>query len=192
MKKKLKVEGELQRLRAFVEARLADLAAEIKRLKAQIGGTARPHHAPAPAPAAPPPAPPAKASVAARAKRQPASTKKKAAGAKHKIARNPGALADALKAHKHHKELVRVGKQRDQLLRSLVPLYVARSLSGVDVNSGAISSFWKAQGVSYAGPNAAKALRAHVGYATKSGRGWAITPTGVKYVEAALAKDVAA
>lgn len=99
------------------------------------------------------------------------------------------ALVRALKSHKRGKQLVAVGKQPDQLLRSLIPLYLARELSGVEVNSGAISAFWKKQGVSYAGPNAAKALRKRIGYArqVEHGKGWSITVNGVKYVEAALA-----
>lgn len=102
------------------------------------------------------------------------------------------ALLSALKTHKKGKELVKAGKLPDQLLRSLIPLYVARGLDGAEVNSGAISAFWKVHGVKYAGPNAAKALRGHVGYANKSGKGWAISPNGVKYVEAALSKKLAA
>ncbi|MBS2033261.1 MAG: hypothetical protein JST54_35635 [Deltaproteobacteria bacterium] len=102
------------------------------------------------------------------------------------------AILHALKTHKRGKDLLRIGKQRDQLLRSLIPLYLAKGLSGVEVNSGAISAFWKKQGISYAGPNAAKALREHIGNATKSGKGWAITPNGIKYVEAALGKRMAA
>jgi len=104
------------------------------------------------------------------------------------------ALLHALKVHKRGKDLLRIGKQRDQLLRSLIPLYLAKDVAGVDVNSGAISAFWKAQGISFAGPNAAKALREHFGNATlsKVGKGWVITPNGIKYVDAALGKRMAA
>jgi hypothetical protein len=96
----------------------------------------------------------------------------------------------ALAKHPRRNELVRAGKEKDQLLRSLVPLYIARTL-GVEVNSGLISRFWKQHGVSYAAPNAAKALREHVGYARATKTGRQITPNGVKYVESALQRRAA-
>ena len=100
------------------------------------------------------------------------------------------ALKAALLKHPRRAELVAAGKRKDQLLRSLVPLYLARALE-IEVNSGLISRFWKVQGVSYAPPNAAKALRNHVGYARPSKTGQRITPNGVRYVEAHLARKAA-
>lgn len=96
-------------------------------------------------------------------------------------------LLDVLAAHPKGPALAKAGKQKDQLLRSLIPLYLARSLDGVEVTSGTTSKFWARHGVTYAAPNAAKALREHVGYAKRTARGPRITPNGVKYVEAALA-----
>jgi len=96
-------------------------------------------------------------------------------------------LSQALARHPRRAGLVRAGKQKDQLLRSLVPLYLARPL-GLEVNSGLISRFWKLQGVKYAPPNAAKALRNHAGYAKQTKAGRLISPNGVKYVESALRK----
>lgn len=118
-----------------------------------------------------------------------AQAKPKVTHAKKRASGHGDALVQALKSHKRGKQLVAAGKQPDQLLRSLIPLYLARELSGVEVNSGAISAFWKKQGVSYAGPNAAKALRKRIGFArqVEHGKGWSITVNGVKYVEAALA-----
>ena len=81
--------------------------------------------------------------------------------------------------------LIKAGKQKDQLLRSLIPLYLARN-SEVEITSGVVSNFWKLHGVKYAAPNAAKALREHVGYARNTKTGKAITPNGIKYVEQAL------
>jgi hypothetical protein len=95
------------------------------------------------------------------------------------LAKHPGKTA-----------LIKAGQQPDQLLRSLIPLYVAQG-SGVDVTSGVITNFWKKHGVSFAAPNAAKALREHVGYARQTKAGREITPNGVKYVEAAVQKKAA-
>ncbi len=100
------------------------------------------------------------------------------------------ALNDALANHPRRADLVRAGSQKDQLLRSLVPLYLGR-IANVEVNSGLISRFWKKQGVSYFASNAAKALREHVGYARATKTGRLITPNGVKYIESALAKTAA-
>lgn len=99
-----------------------------------------------------------------------------------------GVLEKVLKAwHLHPKKhaFAKAGKKKDQLLRSLIPLYLGRK-DGLEITSGVMSKFWGKHGVKYQAPNAAKALREHVGYAklTKSGR--QITPHGVKYVEAAL------
>lgn len=95
-------------------------------------------------------------------------------------------LVAKLEAHPRRAELVRAGKQKDQLLRSLIPLYLVRS--GEGVTSGVTSHFWQAHGVKYAAPNAAKALREHKGYAKAHKGGRQITPLGIKYVEAALKK----
>ncbi len=95
-------------------------------------------------------------------------------------------LVEALRAHPQSKELIQVGQQqKDQLLRSLIPLYLARSLD-VEVTSGTTSRFWGELGVSYAAPNAAKALRTHTGYAAETKKGRSITAKGVKYVEQAM------
>ncbi|MEW6429999.1 MAG: hypothetical protein AB1730_00715 [Myxococcota bacterium] len=122
-----------------------------------------------------------------------ASSKKKKAPAKEG-ARGAAKSADpldqllaALAAHPKGAQLAKAGKQKDQLLRSLIPLYLARSLDGVAISSGTTSRFWAHHGVKYAAPNAAKALREHVGYARRTAKGPQITPNGVKYVDAALA-----
>lgn len=90
----------------------------------------------------------------------------------------------ALETHPKKAALIKAGKQKDQLLRSLIPLYVAKG--NVEVSSGTTSKFWAAHGVTYAAPNVAKALREHVGYARRTAKGPQITPNGIKYVEAAL------
>ncbi|SEM13623.1 hypothetical protein SAMN05444354_11243 [Stigmatella aurantiaca] len=95
-------------------------------------------------------------------------------------------LVDALKGHPQQKDLVTAGQQqKDQLLRSLIPLYLARALN-LEVTSGTTSRFWGTFGVSYAAPNAAKALRMNTGYAQETRKGKAITSKGVRYVEQAL------
>lgn len=93
-------------------------------------------------------------------------------------------LVAALEAHPRRAELIRAGKKKDQLLRSLIPLYLVRS--GEGISSGVTSKFWHAHGLNYAAPNAAKALREHKGYAKATKGGRRITATGVKYVETAL------
>ena len=94
-------------------------------------------------------------------------------------------LVEALRAHPNQKGLVTAGQQKDQLLRSLIPLYLARSLD-LEVTSGTTSKFWEELGISYAAPNAAKALRTHTGYAAETKKGRAITAKGIKYVEQAV------
>lgn len=95
-------------------------------------------------------------------------------------------LVDALKSHPQQKDLVSAGQQqKDQLLRSLIPLYLARSLD-MEVTSGTTSRFWGEFGVTYAAPNAAKALRMNTGYAQETKKGKAITSKGIKYVEQAM------
>jgi len=117
-------------------------------------------------------------------KKKPAAKAAKAAG---QAATPLDQLLRVLASHPKGAQLARAGKQKDQLLRSLIPLYLARSLNGVEISSGTTSKFWAKHGVKYAAPNAAKALREHVGYARRTAKGPQITPNGVKYVEAALA-----
>jgi hypothetical protein len=93
-------------------------------------------------------------------------------------------LADA-EAHPLRAALLKAGKQKDQLLRSLIPLFISRG--AYEVTSGTTSKFWAKHGVTYAAPNAAKALREHAGYARRTAKGNQITPNGIKYVEQALA-----
>lgn len=98
-----------------------------------------------------------------------------------------GQLMDALRSHPRYEELRSAGKLKDQLVRSLIPLYLARAVElDVEVTSGTTSRFWGELGVTYAAPNAAKALRLHAGYAQDTKKGKAITPKGVQYVEEAL------
>lgn len=99
-------------------------------------------------------------------------------------------LVSALEAHPRRQELVKAGRRPDQLLRSLIPLYLVRKGDGV--SSGVTSKFWDLHGVRYAAPNAAKALREHKGFARNFKGGRQITPTGVKYVEQALKAKKAA
>ena len=97
------------------------------------------------------------------------------------------ALHDALEAHPSKATLVKLGKKKDQLLRALVPLYLGRNAKG-EISSGVTSKFWAKHGIKFAAPNAAKALREHKGYSTRSKTGTAISHNGVKYVEEALKK----
>lgn len=109
-----------------------------------------------------------------------------ASSAKGKIAAG-GALDELMKkwqAHPKKSALVKVGKQKDQLLRSLIPLYLSEGK--IEVTSGTMSRFWAKHGLTYAAPNAAKALRLHPGYAKRTAKGQQITSNGVKYVEQAL------
>jgi hypothetical protein len=93
-------------------------------------------------------------------------------------------LVTALEAHPRRSDLIKAGKRKDQLLRSLIPLYLVRS--GAGISSGVTSKFWQAHGLKYAAPNAAKALREHKGYAKAVKGGRQITSAGVKYVEGEL------
>lgn len=92
---------------------------------------------------------------------------------------------EAMRRHPRREELLAAGKQKDQLLRSLVPLYVARELD-LALDSGDISRFWGSFGLKFASSNAAKALRQKPGHARGSEKGRHITAPGVRYVEAAL------
>jgi hypothetical protein len=136
--------------------------------------------APAPAPATVPAEP-----VRPRARAKRPAPKKLTAAAVRRVDPLTQLLA-ALEAHPKRSSLVKAGREKDQLLRSLIPLYLAQPLL-VEVSSGTTSRFWAKQGVKYAAPNAAKALREHEGYSKRTATGPRITPTGVKYVEAALA-----
>ncbi|WP_342375775.1 hypothetical protein NVS55_31415 [Myxococcus stipitatus] len=99
-------------------------------------------------------------------------------------------LVEALRAHPRHEELRAAGKLKDQLVRSLIPLYLARAMElDMEVTSGTTSRFWSELGITYAAPNAAKALRLHAGYAQDTKKGKAITPKGVQYVEETLKKQ---
>jgi hypothetical protein len=124
---------------------------------------------------------------------RPTRTAAKAPKARGQV-KTEGPLAQvisALNKHPRKANLIRVGREeKDQLLRSLVPLYVARQLN-LEITSGMISRFWKMHGVSYAAPNAAKALREHVGYARATRTGRQITPNGVKYVDQAILRRAA-
>lgn len=143
--------------------------------KARSVGEARtPLEVPAAVPPAKAPPSPGAAKVAPRAKA--------------KRAADPlSQLLAALQAHPSRAALLHLGNEKDQLLRSLIPLYLARDLS-VEVSSGTTSRFWARQGVKFAAPNAAKALREHEGYSRRGADGPHITPAGVKYVEAAVAR----
>lgn len=123
-------------------------------------------------------------SAAKKASKPAKQAAKKAAPAK--AATPLDQLLGALSSHPKGAALAKAGKQKDQLLRSLIPLYLARSLNGLEISSGTTSKFWAKNGVKYAAPNAAKALREHVGYARRTAKGPQITPNGIKYVEAAL------
>lgn len=126
----------------------------------------------------------------------PAKAAKKAAPAKKATAKKVappkaesgdalGTVLTALDGHAKKASLIKAGKQKDQLLRSLIPLYIARNVNA-EVSSGVTSKFWAKFGVKYAAPNAAKALREHGGYSKRTKNGNQITPNGVKYVESAL------
>ncbi|MGE6758950.1 hypothetical protein ACQKGO_13105 [Corallococcus interemptor] len=119
------------------------------------------------------------------AKKAPAAKKAATSGAASEDA--VSVLETALRGHARQKDLVSAGKEKDQLLRSLIPLYLAKALD-VEVTSGTTSRFWSGLGVTYAAPNAAKALRLHAGYAQDTKKGKAITAKGIRYVEDALAQ----
>jgi hypothetical protein len=132
------------------------------------------------------PAKPAAAKVPA-----PKKAKARAAAKASTPADSLDVVLAALESNAKKAALVKAGKQKDQLLRSLIPLYLTRDQS-VEVSSGVTSRFWAKFGVTFAAPNAAKALRSHAGYAKRTKAGNQITPAGVKYVEAALSGKQAA
>jgi hypothetical protein len=142
------------------------------------------------APPAPSPELKPVAAKPAKAAKKPAKVKAPRAAPKAAAATNGAAdplelLLKAFEAHPKKASLAKAGKQKDQLLRSLIPLYVGQKLD-VEVSSGVTSKFWSKQGITYAAPNAAKALREHTGFAKRTEKGVQITPAGVKYVDDAL------
>lgn len=125
------------------------------------------------------------AKAAAKKPKAPSKAKATVAAAATDGADPLEALLSALEAHPKKASLVKAGKQKDQLLRSLIPLYVGQKLD-VEVSSGTTSKFWSKHGITYAAPNAAKALREHSGFAKRTAKGVQITAAGVKYVDDAL------
>ncbi len=95
------------------------------------------------------------------------------------------ALLAALQGHKKRAALLKAGRAKDQLLRALIPLYLGRTID-LPTSSGLTSKFWASQGVKFAAPNAAKALRQHAGHARRTKAGPVITDLGIAYVEKAL------
>ncbi len=123
-----------------------------------------------------------------RAQKVVKTAKKAVAATANKVGEDVlGTLHMALEEHPMKAAVVKAGKKKDQLLRALIPLYLGRNAKG-DISSGVTSKFWAKQGVKFAAPNAAKALREHKGYSTRSKTGVAISSNGVKYVESALKK----
>ncbi len=161
--------------RKFKEAKVEERLTELRRVLKLDGKSA-----PAPAPKSPP------------TKKVQTGGSKPAARRAKKPAAAPSAdplsaLSTAFDGHAKKAALIKAGKQKDQLLRSLIPLYVGQKLS-LEISSGTTSKFWAKHGVKFAAPNAAKVLREQKGYAKRSGSSVQITPTGVAYVEAALKK----
>lgn len=99
-------------------------------------------------------------------------------------------LERLLSSNPKAKKLIKAARSNvDNLLRALIPLYVALPASGVRVTSGGTSRLWAKHGVKISGPAVARALREHVGYARGTKAGPIITPNGLKYIEFAL-KDL--
>lgn len=190
-KGQLLVHGVEQFIERFIERKLkqARVDERIAELRSALKLAPRPVAAAKPAPAPVLAAAPAPVAVKAAAKKKVApAPKKKAAPAKKADPADPlAALLSALDAHAKKAALIKAGKQKDQLLRSLIPLYVGQKL-GLDISSGTTSKFWAKHGVKFAAPNAAKVLREQKGFATRSGSSVQITKNGVSYVEAALKK----
>lgn len=89
------------------------------------------------------------------------------------------------------KRYVQAGKRnKDQLLRALVPLFLSVQTGlpalGLRITSGDTEKFWKSQGVKFQAPNVARALREHVGYSRRTKTGLLITPNGLRYVAASV------
>lgn len=143
-------------LEAYLESKIRDLKAALGLTKAPRAGT--------------------KSKAAAKKAKAPARTAKRT---------ELEVLLHALSSHRQRKALIKAGKQKDQLLRSLIPLYLGRTVD-LPVSSGLASQFWAAQGVTFAAPNAAKALRQKPGHSRRTRQGPVITSTGIAYVEQAL------
>ncbi|MCP3061918.1 hypothetical protein LXT21_24340 [Myxococcus sp. K38C18041901] len=138
-----------------------------------------------------PKAPAPKSAKSSPARSKPRAKKRESPAASASPTADAGQAVDrlmaALRTHPRHEQLASAGKLKDQLVRSLIPLYLARAAElDMEVTSGTTSRFWGELGVTYAAPNAAKALRLHAGYAQDTKKGKAITAKGVQYVEAAL------
>lgn len=131
-----------------------------------------------------------KAAPAAAKKKKPAPAKKAPAAPAAASADPLAQLVAAFEGHAKKAALIKAGKQKDQLLRALIPLYVSKSQ--FEVSSGTASKFWAKYGVAFAAPNVAKALREHVGFARRTAKGPQITPNGIKYVEMSLSGKQAA
>ena len=178
---------EIHALEAFFEKKFHEMREGFRQLlKNEPAKSSKPAAAPAPVAA---PAVVEKAAPAPKAKKaaKKAAPKAKAvkAGKAEKV--DAGAQLDAaLEASGKKAAVLKAGKQKDQLLRALLPLYLSKG--EFEVTSGTTSKFWSKNGVSFAAPNVAKALREHAGYARRTAKGAQLTPNGVKYVEAALAK----
>lgn len=154
---------EIHGLEAYFEQKVAELRAAL--------GLKPVAKKAAPAPAAP--------------KKKKAAPVKKAAAAAPAASTDPLAqLVAAFEGHAKKAALIKAGKQKDQLLRALIPLYVSKAQ--FEVSSGTASKFWAKYGVTFAAPNVAKALREHVGFARRTAKGPQITPNGIKYVEMSL------
>jgi len=93
-----------------------------------------------------------------------------------------------LDKHPKRPALIRAGKQRDDLLRALVPLYILKGTKEPHalVSSGTVSKFWKLHGVKIQGPRVARAWRERIGYSRVTRHGRVLTPNGVQYVQHAL------
>lgn len=171
---------EIHGLEAFIEKKFTEVRNALglgQKTAAKPAAVAKPA---APAPVAKP-APVKKAAAPKKAK----AVKPAASASASSDAEPLDALLKAFEAHPKKAALIKGGKQKDQLLRALIPLYVG-SKSGLDVSSGTTSKFWLKHGVKFAAPNAAKALREHEGFSKRTAKGVQISPTGVKYVETAL------
>jgi hypothetical protein len=156
---------EVHGIEEFLEKKLAEL-----RKALGLGGAASP-----------------KKAVKKSQPKKPANVKKPATA----VPTDPAAqLLKALDGNAKKAALIKAGKQKDQLLRSLIPLYLSKG--AFEVTSGTTTRFWATQGISFAAPNVAKALREHVGYARRTAKGAQLTPNGVKYVETALSSKKAA
>jgi hypothetical protein len=166
---------EVQGLEAFIEQKLHELKVSL--------GLVRTAKA-SPVPAAPKPA---RLTKAAKVKKPGAAHRSPRRTAVGSAARDATVerLRAVLAAHPRGRALAKAGAAKDQLLRALIPLYLSRG-EDLAISSGATSRFWARQGVTFAAPNAAKALRQHPGHSKRTSVGMTITPRGVSYVESVL------